>query len=245
MTGEMCGIHASVSACGFIEPSHGLKQLLCKRGPDHIGEQHAQIENEEGRQYSLSFTSTVLALRGGLVTAQPFIDLQSGSVMCWNGEAWNIGRESVVGNDGQAIFDLLIRASSAQKTVSESTAAILKVLRLISGPFAFVYLDMNHNQIYFGRDRLGRRSLLYNLDSGPMSMEFASVAEPTNGLWKEVEPEGVYQLSLSSRGALNGLQDSADSLLSTSALLLSKHLWESTDSPCLVSPLLSHLHSYL
>ena len=175
---------------------------------------------------------------------QPFIDVQSGSMLCWNGEAWKIGHESVVGNDGQAVFDSLITASFVQKHASDSTAAILKVLQLISGPFAFVFFDMNHNQIYFGRDRLGRRSLLYNTDSGPMSVEFASISDPTNGSWKEVEADAVYQLSFTIGSASNGLQGSADSLLSTKMLPLSKYAWETADSDGFVSSL-QHFHNNL
>lgn len=223
----------SISTSGFQNPSHELQQLLCKRGPDHIGEEKAQIDNENGLTYWLSLTSTVLALRGGLVTAQPFIDVQSGSVLCWNGEAWKVGRESLIGNDGQAVFDSLKRASSAQKHVSESTAAVLKVFQNISGPFAFVFFDQNHNQIYFGRDRLGRRSLLFNTDSHPSSMELASIADPTNGLWREVEADAVYQLSLSVGSDLNG------SLFSTSVLPLLKHDWETPDSEALASLFIS------
>jgi asparagine synthetase B (glutamine-hydrolysing) len=139
--------------------------------------------------------STVLALRGGHVVAQPFTDISSGSALCWNGEAWKIGSEPVAGNDGEAIFDLLLEASSAEKPVSESVRAVLKVLQSISGPFAFVFLDKLHSQIYYGRDRLGRRSLLLKDNDHATSLELSSTAEPASGPWKEVEADAVYQLT--------------------------------------------------
>ena len=135
--------------------------------------------------YWLSFTSTVLALRGDHVEYQPFVDPQSGSVLCWNGEAWRIESEPISGNDGQRVFELLIKASS-QNLSSNSNTIILKVLRSISGPFAFVFFDKIHNQIYFGRDRLGRRSLLYNTEFHPGCMEFASTADLESTSWREV-----------------------------------------------------------
>src|SRR4051794_20595656 len=105
----MCGIHASISSGGLLTPSPELKKLLCFRGPDHLGESQARFDSQEARYY-LSFTSTVLALRGGHVTPQPFVDTKSGSVLCWNGEAWSIGSEPIAGNDGQSIFDALTKA---------------------------------------------------------------------------------------------------------------------------------------
>ena len=235
----MCGIHASISTKSFQRPSHDLKRLLCNRGPDHVGTCQAQIDSEDGPTYFLSFTSTVLALRGDHITLQPFQDLSSGSVLCWNGEAWRIGSQAVVGNDGQAVFDLLIEASSSHKLASESTAAVLRVLQSISGPFTFVYLDKMHGKVYFGRDRLGRRSLLYNSDVSPASMEFASLANPTAGMWEEVEADAIYFVSFSDGDTLKGSKIEKKSLYSASILPVHKHIWETLAPDSSVSTVLS------
>lgn len=142
--------------------------------------------------------STVLALRGGQVTPQPFVDASSGSALCWNGEAWNIGSDPVTGNDGQAVFNLLMKASSSTTLASDSTTAVLEVLRNISGPFAFVFLDRNHDQLYFGRDRLGRRSLVSKYDYDFSILELCSVSGEKSS-WVEVEADGIYQLSYDDR----------------------------------------------
>jgi asparagine synthetase B (glutamine-hydrolysing) len=191
----MCGIYASISTQAFRQPSEVAKQSLCSRGPDHVGELCSQISMLNGRTYWISLTSTVLALRGGHVTAQPFKDALNGSCLCWNGEAWKIGPDTVTGNDGQAVFDALMKASSTQVT-SKSSDDVLRVLRSIAGPFAFIFLDLINNQIYFGRDRLGRRSLLFKSDEVTTSLEFSSVADPTSGPWSEIEADAIYQLSL-------------------------------------------------
>jgi len=125
----MCGIYASISTDGFKNPSTLAKEFLCNRGPDHIGESHTQLSLQDGKSYWISLISTVLALRGGYVTAQPFKDYHSDSLLCWNGEAWKIGTEKVTGNDGQAIFDALVRASLAQVT-SEALRALLLLFLL-------------------------------------------------------------------------------------------------------------------
>ena len=215
----MCGIHASISTKGFQPPSSELKLLLSNRGPDHIGDAQTKID-DDGMAYWLSFTSTVLALRGGHVQVQPFVSLDCGSVLCWNGEAWKIGSEPVLGNDGQKLFELLIQATSQK--LSDSNAAVLNVLRSISGPFAFVFFDKIQGQIYFGRDRLGRRSLLYNTESCPDYMEFTSTSDPGKTCWKEVEADGIYQLSCSSG---SGQHNPESHLLTTSILPLQRHQW--------------------
>jgi asparagine synthetase B (glutamine-hydrolysing) len=145
-----------------------------------------------------------------------------------------------MGNDGQAVFDSLIRASAAQMTAAEAMRATLKVLRSISGPFAFVFLDKIHCQIYFGRDRLGRRSLLYK--NGDNSMEFASVAESFDGLWREVEADGIYEISCCDEISNCMSQESNEDIFSTSVLPLRRHSWDTEDSlvrlpaPCSSNP---------
>ncbi|TVY81991.1 Asparagine synthetase domain-containing protein [Lachnellula suecica] len=226
----MCGIHASISRRAFEAASDDLKVLLSKRGPDYIGVEEVKVQKEDEVPYYISFTSTVLALRGGQVTAQPFKDTSSGSIFCWNGEAWKVDAKPVVGNDGQVVFDLLLKASSFQKSPTDSTNAVLEVLRSISGPFAFVYLDKLHSVLYFGRDRLGRRSLLHNNDSFPESMEFASSGSKTNGTWKEVEADGIYQLSFTSEQPILGQHGAESHIHSEFILPARRHVWESSTS---------------
>lgn len=225
----MCGIHAAISANGSRSPSTELRRLLCERGPDHIGHENAQIDCGDGKTLWVSLTSTVLALRGDSITLQPFTERSTQSALCWNGEAWKIGHEPVTGNDGQAAFNCLLRAVSSNMSASDAVGAVLKVLRSISGPFSFVFLDRAHGQIYFGRDRLGRRSLLYQIENG--CMEFASIADSMADGWREVEADGIYQLSLCHEvfpaAASNGPNDH---IFSESILPLRRHSWDDENS---------------
>ncbi|KAG9229258.1 asparagine synthase-domain-containing protein [Amylocarpus encephaloides] len=225
----MCGIHVSVSSTAFQPPSTDLRQLLSKRGPDHLAEAQSKIVVEGGVTYFVSLTSTVLALRGGQVRPQPFHDSASGCSLCWNGEAWRVASSLVTGNDGQMIFELLCKASSVYSSAADSISAVLTVLRGISGPFAFVFLDGSHGLLYFGRDRLGRRSLLYNSELLPGTVALSSCADSANRAWKEVEADGIYQISLRDQDKpIEGVNGS--DMLSTFMAGCQRHLWMVQDS---------------
>ncbi|KAL2685365.1 hypothetical protein Neosp_006463 [[Neocosmospora] mangrovei] len=193
----MCGIHAVISSNVGDRISSGLERCLVNRGPDHTGTVQAQIDSSEPDQAGLflTFTSTVLSLRGDHIAKQPLIDPTSGSVLCWNGEAWGIRGEPVQGNDGEAVLALLAEAS---RSAAHTPSQILDVLRAIEGPFAFIYLDKPAKRLYYGRDRLGRRSLLIK-EGLPFAL--SSIAEtPVEG-WSEVEADGCYTLELGEASA--------------------------------------------
>jgi hypothetical protein len=117
-------------------------------------------------------------------------------VLCWNGEAWNIRGQRVQGNDGEAVLALLIGASRGEPNGRQSSAelAVFDALREIEGPFAFVFYDKPAQRLFYGRDRLGRRSLLLRPGS-PLLL--SSVAETPSPDWAEVEADGFYSIDLS------------------------------------------------
>ncbi len=196
----MCGIHAVISSTSQVHDLE-LERRLRNRGPDHLGTVEARVEPGPA---VLTFTSTVLALRGGHLTKQPFHDSRAGSVLCWNGEAWKIGGRLVEGNDGEALFGLLTKASASSLSSSPSPSpqdirgSLLQVLRSIEGPFAFVYFDKPTGTLFFGRDRLGRRSLTTCCDDTMSSMILSSIAETSDPAWKEVEADGIYTIDMGS-----------------------------------------------
>ncbi|KAF4581045.1 asparagine synthase-like protein [Ophiocordyceps camponoti-floridani] len=177
----MCGIFASVSSPTDDSAILDLLQRLQSRGPDHVGHVRRHLR-ESGRLAWL--TATVLALRGDGITRQPLVDDATGSVLCWNGEAWAIGCEDVRGNDAEAVMDRLAGGED-----------VVGLLRAVEGPFAFVYLDWPAARLYYGRDRLGRRSLL--VKPGDHGWRLASIAPvPADDGWAEVDADGFYVLSL-------------------------------------------------
>ncbi|KAL2130353.1 hypothetical protein VTI74DRAFT_6557 [Chaetomium olivicolor] len=214
----MCGIHAILSRTSpspqsqHSQPlpplSQGLKNHLLARGPDHFGQvdRHFPAGNTE---WALRFTSTVLALRGDHVARQPLTDPTTGSVLCWNGEAWRVGGERVGQgkNDGEVIFGRLVAAAagggaSAEEGEGEGVEGVMALLRKIEGPFAFVFYDAMRGRVWFGRDRLGRRSLLRQglFADGSDRMALCSVAGEAGEGLTEVEADGVYLIELGEGG---------------------------------------------
>lgn len=194
----MCGIHVVISSSEPGEIPTNLHRCLCNRGPDHILTHQTRLNQDaqdDAPTTNLAFTSTVLALRGDHIAQQPFFDSESGSVFCWNGEAWKIRHHDVAGNDGEVLASLLNKAIT--QGPAERDDAILEVLRSIDGPFAFVFFDKPSKKLYFGRDRLGRRSLLVRQDA--QGLVLASIADSIDSEWKEVEADGVYVVDLASK----------------------------------------------
>ncbi|KAL1893568.1 hypothetical protein Sste5346_006398 [Sporothrix stenoceras] len=210
----MCGIHAVIalktatddSSNGHdngntstpIEPlSEVLHTRLARRGPDHFGQVNSSFAGQDGgKTADLRFTSTVLALRGDGLTPQPFEEPSTGRVLCWNGEVWRFDgagdkHDEVDGNDGQQLFDRL--------KACVDTPGVLNVLRAIEGPFAFVYYDRPTGQLYYGRDRLGRRSLLERRTDDTLTLSSVSDVSPSSSSdnpWVEVEADGIYMVDL-------------------------------------------------
>lgn len=192
----MCGIHAAISKTAPPLISPYLKSCLGNRGPDHTGQLVTRLSDaQDANPTFITLTSTVLALRGDHVTEQPLVHPQTESALCWNGEAWKVGGRPLQGNDSQAILNLL---SETSVSAAGNVEAILDVLLSIQGPFAFVYFDKPARRLYYGRDRLGRRSLLIRPSPDNLSLVLSSIADTSDPGWVEVDAHGIYVLDLAS-----------------------------------------------
>ena len=212
----MCGIFFSCSLKGHVLPGYTLQERLQKRGPDsyatilrsvpsveNVISQHSTSKMHK-TTYSLAFVSSVLSLRGKSIVKQPLEDPQSGSIFCWNGEAWKYQQGAVESNDTRNLFDILLGAANSRPFIGEheicsdepSLTSIINAIGSVSGPHAFIFYDAPRQRVFFGRDVLGRRSLLLNncsLDNFVIS----SVGDSSQiDRWNEVEPDGVYMLDL-------------------------------------------------
>ncbi|KAI5305912.1 hypothetical protein KEM56_002891 [Ascosphaera pollenicola] len=149
--------------------------------------------------------STVLALRGDQVCKQPLIHGDSSSTLCWNGEAWKIDGRRVTGNDSSQVFQLLLDAagpSSDTSTAAPSTSIdsqyidrIRAALSRVSGPFAFVFYDAHRSCVFYGRDILGRRSLLRGLNDA-RNFKLCSVCDGSATSFEEVPTDGFYMIDI-------------------------------------------------
>lgn len=199
---SMCGIFCSLSRHGPVAPTASVKELLVVRGPDASNTVTIQCEGQQSRPTFITCCSTVLSLRGSITIVQPLRDQDSRSTLCWNGEAWSIQGKRPDGNDTLSVLELLKQSTSAD-TAIESAQAVSSALSQIAGPYAFVFLDASRSRIYFGRDFLGRRSLLYKVDSDG-NLLLSSITDGVSGEgWAEVEADGVYCIDLSSQPATN------------------------------------------
>jgi hypothetical protein len=190
---SMCGIFFSLSRHEYISPDKSTVNLLHNRGPDSIKITNAPIERGEegGSDLYATFLSTVLSLRGAEVIKQPVTDHPSVCVLCWNGEAWSVNGESVTGSDTEVVYGALIRAAS-----TGGRPAVIELLSNIRGPYAIIFWDRFNQCLYYGRDCLGRRSLLKKIATDG-SLLLSSVCDNASGEgWEEVEADGIYMLDL-------------------------------------------------
>jgi asparagine synthetase B (glutamine-hydrolysing) len=191
----MCGIFCSVSVTGHIVPSDRHRLLLEKRGPDSSQELRQKSEN-----VYLTCFSTVLALRGDRTVVQPVQHPDyPNAFLCWNGEAWKYDAEPISGNDSDVVFakiSSLLKAEDCQTSTS-SGKVMQQALNLVIGPYAFVYYDPRSDTLFFGRDPLGRRSLMYRVDESG-NFVLSTISGQQDQGWVEVEADGIYSLDLRS-----------------------------------------------
>ncbi|KAH0556722.1 hypothetical protein GP486_005491, partial [Trichoglossum hirsutum] len=224
----MCGIYFSISRETFVPASADLLELLSSRGPDSINERQVRVTRlgstgdlQQGDEIAyLSFTSSVLSVRGDHITEQPLVDEATGSLLCWNGDAWKINNVSVTGSDTDAVFSLMLKATmsytahagtpcgpepvgdipGAGSSHYGALGALGAAIEGISGPFAFVFYDALNRKVLFGRDCLGRRSLLQRYDDKG-NLIISSISDGcSKGNWRELDNKGIYWIDLMSSG---------------------------------------------
>lgn len=210
----MCGIWFSCSLQRSTSPDDQTIALLQNRGPDSLNIVQRTVQSSqppscpsqdlENRAIHLVFVASVLSLRGGNVVTQPLLDEASGSILCWNGEAWKLGGETIHGYDADAVFRSLLAfartCSDGSGTGSKEFTAGILALRItldaISGPYSFLFYDGLSQRVFCGRDPLGRRSLLIK-STMSRGLVISSISDgPSAEAWEEVEPDSLYILGL-------------------------------------------------
>ncbi|MCJ1475879.1 hypothetical protein MMC13_004543 [Lambiella insularis] len=214
----MCGIFFSCSEVKPVFPTDSILDLLRRRGPDSCNVVRRTVQvakprfnavhDSPKRAIHLVFVSTVLSLRGDIIVRQPLVDENSGSLLCWNGEGWKLKDEPVVGNDAEAIFKALINhARSAPDDSTEaremSLLTLHNTLSSVSGPFSFIFYDSIFQRVLYGRDQMGRRSLLC-CNNSSQELIISSVCNgPLSTSWTEVGADGIRVLNLAWNSPLN------------------------------------------
>lgn len=143
----------------------------------------------------------------GLEKREPILKDRSGNILLWNGEAYSgLDVDSNL-NDGKVLLNALQYCS----TVNEF-AVIFSSLR---GPWSFIYYDVDNQVIYWGRDFMGRKSLILRTNFGDSPLTITSVARVETdecNLFVEVVP-GLYRIKLERLITWGGLdQGSAEKI---------------------------------
>ncbi len=83
--------------------------------------------------------------------------------------------------------------------VSNDEWSVFKIHR-VEGPFAFVYWDCVRHKLWFGRDRLGRRSLLCGYNADTQCFALSAVPYKSKCIastdWREIANSGLFCLNV-------------------------------------------------
>ncbi|CAK9811679.1 Asparagine synthetase domain-containing protein 1 [Anthophora plagiata] len=181
----MCGIfcHISRNHGNSNETSHEwniCKNLIAARGPDKVGEKFENLtQNWFGH-----FVGSVLWMQGSNLREQPASD-SSGNILLWNGDIF-LGN---LAHDNICDTDVLLNAL-------ETASNVMQVFQEIQGPYSFVYYQKSSNLLYFGRDIIGRHSLLLKVNNNQDVLTLTSVATKEVNRIIEVPAIGIFAVNL-------------------------------------------------
>ncbi|CAO1637369.1 unnamed protein product [Sympodiomycopsis kandeliae] len=223
----MCGIYCLVQAEESPLPEYheSLEQVCSRRGPHCLRTQRISFRSDSITNAYL--TSSVLSLRGQGLTAQPIRSHDSHLSLAWNGQVYSVtvnhsssrrkattsqtARDALLAgeNDGQILMDWLNAAlddyaSSISSRSRALSMALDEVLSSIEAEWAMVLVDSVTGTAYYGRDPIGRRSLLLGpSEAGPSpspSLLLTSTASQevlSSGFeFKEVDCTGIWAYSI-------------------------------------------------
>ncbi|KAF8912868.1 asparagine synthase [Gymnopilus junonius] len=129
--------------------------------------------------FMIDFYASELRLRGGGPIVQPHA--RGKNILCWNGEI------SAQENDGVKLFDILCAAQTPEE--------IRDIFSSIEGPYE------KSDRLYFGRDPLGRRSLLVHrpTQTAPyLILSSVSAGADPAYAFSELSTEHLYSMMMGS-----------------------------------------------
>ncbi|KAK9074571.1 hypothetical protein SSX86_007169 [Deinandra increscens subsp. villosa] len=163
------------------------------------------------------FVGATLQLRGVHPITQPLVD-KSGNILVYNGEVFGGIEFSNDSNDAEILIESLSKCCNClshehDDTCSPGRCSVPEFLSKIKGPWALIYWQESSKTLWFGRDALGRRSLLIhwpNIKDSRLMLSSVSPPYAVNessgfgyengpsepGFWEEL-PCAVYSLSTS------------------------------------------------
>ena len=184
----MCGICCCCCCCfGDVTPEALAAGPLGRRGPDRTQLQALDLPSCSSPR-GLLLGASVLHHRG-LFAPQPLRSASGDLVLLWNGEIFAGLAVPPGENDGVCLL-------AALEAATPSEEALFGVLGRLRGPFAFVLLHRPSARLFFGRDSLGRRSLLVGRSPGG-HLHLSSVLLPNSPPdTEELPPVGLLRWRL-------------------------------------------------
>lgn len=172
LVGGPCAAHDGVAA--------SLVRAIARRGtsPAHPGPDALTHTTVPLAAHTAHVAASVLGLRGTGLTRQPLHHEAAHLLFAWNGEVFEGDHDPIplAENDAAALFSRILAHGP------DWEAALVATLAHVEGPYAFLLLDVRahaltqtlRGHVWYGRDPLGRRSLLRT----PVPGCIASVATP-------------------------------------------------------------------
>ncbi|CAK9300828.1 unnamed protein product [Gordionus sp. m RMFG-2023] len=171
----MCGIFCYIHDKENFLNTQYIRDQLHKRGPDCLNSYNISIDS-----YEINFVASVLHIRGKDICKQP--QISNHNILLWNGEIFDGIDLTSNQSDTEILFKLLDH---------EDTNLVFNKLK---GPFAFIYWQSNKNILWFGKDVIGRRSLLLSKNiNGSLILSSIFPQNTCNHEFIELNP-GLYKL---------------------------------------------------
>ncbi|KAK3918746.1 Asparagine synthetase domain-containing protein 1 [Frankliniella fusca] len=195
----MCGIFCSLSSDDDTQPAHVLKSCLTNllsRGPDCSSSALFRLESG----HVLELFASVLQTQGKDLCPQPYnVD---GNILCWNGDVFGGPLEKEIVSQKQS--DTAVVAKHLSECVLQGSSPV-EVFSTITGPYSFIYYNRHNNTLWFGRDPVGRHSLLISFSANPLHFCVSSVAHSSVPNCIEVPTVGIFEIDLNTFCTPNGL----------------------------------------
>lgn len=153
-----CSLRLDVPFGSSPSVTSSRRHSVIRRGPDSEGDFDRDFSH-----FQLNMFGCVLQIQGDKLFPQPGKISGSDSRLLWNGEYLN--HPSSREGDTKLVLERL-----------ESFDNVVEALDDIEGPFAFVFYDSRTNRVWFGKDKRGRRSLLFGMDSENKEIVISSCA---------------------------------------------------------------------
>nr|CAD7447264.1 unnamed protein product [Timema bartmani] len=167
-----------------------VSECLCRRGPD--ASSRYDVQGVPG--YKVHFVGSVLWMQGRQLFGQPAID-NKGNVLLWNGDIFG-GKLS--GNTETSDTKVLLDALGEE-------VPILQVMCTVRGPYSFIYWNNTSKRLWFGRDRIGRHSLLWQINTLSSMLALTSVAKKSRPEFQEVPACGIFCAHLDENNGLDSI----------------------------------------